>query len=111
MGTRLSITKVGGGGLSSNTTAQHRKEQQPPAATTATNAEKQRYHKDFDKPYTIGKLLGHGQFGYTCVAINKVNADSVTAKKNDKNKNCFGGADYLNGDRLQRLRMAKLAAA
>ncbi|TYH23785.1 hypothetical protein ES288_A03G040700v1, partial [Gossypium darwinii] len=46
----------------------------------------QRYHKDFDKPYTIGKLLGHGQFGYTCVAINKVNADSVTAKKNDKNK-------------------------
>ncbi|TYH81072.1 hypothetical protein ES332_D03G173800v1 [Gossypium tomentosum] len=41
MGTRLSITKVGGGGLSSNTTAQHRKEQQPSAATTATNAEKQ----------------------------------------------------------------------
>ncbi|KAE8707128.1 Calcium-dependent protein kinase 16 [Hibiscus syriacus] len=44
------------------------------------------YHKDFDKRYTIGKLLGHGQFGYTYVAIDKENGDRVAVKKIDKNK-------------------------
>ncbi|KAM0067802.1 putative protein kinase CAMK-CDPK family [Helianthus debilis subsp. tardiflorus] len=44
------------------------------------------YLKDFDGDYSIGKLLGHGQFGYTYVAINKVNGDRVAVKKIDKNK-------------------------
>ncbi|CAA0811083.1 Calcium-dependent protein kinase 28 [Striga hermonthica] len=44
------------------------------------------YDKDFDKRYTIGKLLGHGQFGYTYVAIDKSNGDRVAVKKIDKNK-------------------------
>ncbi|XP_022741962.1 calcium-dependent protein kinase 28-like [Durio zibethinus] len=44
------------------------------------------YHKDFDKRYTIGKLLGHGQFGYTYVATDKANGDRVAVKKIDKNK-------------------------
>ncbi|KAM7520088.1 hypothetical protein LguiB_019050 [Lonicera macranthoides] len=44
------------------------------------------YHKDFDKNYTIGKLLGHGQFGYTYVATDKKNGDRVAVKKIDKNK-------------------------
>ncbi|KAK8607461.1 hypothetical protein V6N13_053196 [Hibiscus sabdariffa] len=44
------------------------------------------YHKDFDKRYTIGKLLGHGQFGYTYVAIDKANGDRVAVKRIDKNK-------------------------
>nr|XP_043631601.1 calcium-dependent protein kinase 18-like isoform X2 [Erigeron canadensis] len=44
------------------------------------------YLKDFDRKYTIGKLLGHGQFGYTYVAIDKVNGDRVAVKKIDKNK-------------------------
>ncbi|KAH1082015.1 hypothetical protein J1N35_021776 [Gossypium stocksii] len=44
------------------------------------------YHKDFDQRYTIGKLLGHGQFGYTYVAIDKANGDRVAVKKIDKNK-------------------------
>ncbi|XP_059640169.1 calcium-dependent protein kinase 28 [Cornus florida] len=44
------------------------------------------YAKDFDKRYTIGKLLGHGQFGYTYVAADKSNGDRVAVKKIEKNK-------------------------
>ncbi|KAL9393929.1 hypothetical protein Peur_013214 [Populus x canadensis] len=44
------------------------------------------YDKDFDMRYTIGKLLGHGQFGYTYVAIDKANGDRVAVKKIEKNK-------------------------
>ncbi|CAI9780564.1 unnamed protein product [Fraxinus pennsylvanica] len=44
------------------------------------------YDKDFDNRYTIGKLLGHGQFGYTYVAIDKSNGDRVAVKKIEKNK-------------------------
>ena len=44
------------------------------------------YDKDFDKRYTIGKLLGHGQFGYTYVATDKANGDRVAVKKIEKNK-------------------------
>lgn len=44
------------------------------------------YLKDFDSTYSIGKLLGHGQFGYTYVAIDKANGDRVAVKKIDKNK-------------------------
>ena len=55
------------------------------------------YLKDFDSTYSIGKLLGHGQFGYTYVAIDKANGDRVAVKKIDKNKvkfchfSCFPG--------------------
>ncbi|CAA2962883.1 calcium-dependent kinase 28-like [Olea europaea subsp. europaea] len=44
------------------------------------------YDKDFDSRYTIGKLLGHGQFGYTYVAIDKSNGDRVAVKKIEKKK-------------------------
>ncbi|KAI3499967.1 hypothetical protein L1887_35781 [Cichorium endivia] len=44
------------------------------------------YLKDFDQRYSIGKLLGHGQFGYTYVATDKANGDRVAVKKIDKNK-------------------------
>ncbi|KAI9164876.1 hypothetical protein LWI28_003810 [Acer negundo] len=44
------------------------------------------YAKDFDSRYTIGKLLGHGQFGYTYVATDKDNGDRVAVKKIEKNK-------------------------
>ncbi|OVA04924.1 Protein kinase domain [Macleaya cordata] len=44
------------------------------------------YAKDFDNKYSIGKLLGHGQFGYTFVATDKVNGDRVAVKRIDKNK-------------------------
>ncbi|KAL3844982.1 hypothetical protein ACJIZ3_002385 [Penstemon smallii] len=44
------------------------------------------YDKDFDSRYTIGKLLGHGQFGYTYVAIDKSNGDRVAVKRIEKNK-------------------------
>ena len=47
------------------------------------------YLKDFDKRYSIGKLLGHGQFGYTYVATDKTNGDCVAVKKIDKNKVIF----------------------
>ena len=44
------------------------------------------YDKDFEYKYTIGKLLGHGQFGYTYVATDKSNGDRVAVKKIDKSK-------------------------
>ncbi|KAM7251381.1 hypothetical protein ACFE04_023264 [Oxalis oulophora] len=44
------------------------------------------YNKDFDQKYTIGKLLGHGQFGYTYVAIHNLTGDRVAVKRIDKNK-------------------------
>nr|VDD28764.1 unnamed protein product [Brassica oleracea] len=44
------------------------------------------YAKDFHDQYSIGKLLGHGQFGYTYVAIHKSNGDRVAVKRLDKSK-------------------------
>ncbi|XP_057809620.1 calcium-dependent protein kinase 28-like [Salvia miltiorrhiza] len=44
------------------------------------------YDKDFDARYTIGKLLGHGQFGYTYVAVDNRNGDHVAVKRIEKNK-------------------------
>lgn len=44
------------------------------------------YDKDFESRYAIGKLLGHGQFGYTFVATDKANGDKVAVKRIDKNK-------------------------
>ncbi|KAJ9146967.1 hypothetical protein P3X46_029179 [Hevea brasiliensis] len=44
------------------------------------------YAKDFDRRYVIGKLLGHGQFGYTYVATDKASGDRVAVKRIDKNK-------------------------
>ncbi|XP_020579259.1 calcium-dependent protein kinase 18-like [Phalaenopsis equestris] len=44
------------------------------------------YAKDFDSRYAIGKLLGHGQFGYTFVATNRANGDRVAVKRIEKAK-------------------------
>ncbi|BAT99979.1 calcium-dependent protein kinase 28-like [Vigna umbellata] len=44
------------------------------------------YEKDFDKRFSLGKLLGHGQFGYTYVGIDKANGDRVAVKRLEKNK-------------------------
>ncbi|CAJ1930396.1 unnamed protein product [Sphenostylis stenocarpa] len=44
------------------------------------------YDKNFDKKFSLGKLLGHGQFGYTYVGIDKVNGDRVAVKRLEKNK-------------------------
>lgn len=44
------------------------------------------YFKDFDKNYAIGKLLGHGQFGYTFIATNKSTHESVAVKRIEKKK-------------------------
>ncbi|CAN6995246.1 unnamed protein product [Brassica rapa subsp. trilocularis] len=44
------------------------------------------YAKDFHEQYSIGKLLGHGQFRYTYVAIHKSNGDRVAVKRLDKSK-------------------------
>lgn len=47
------------------------------------------YDKNFEQRYTIGKLLGHGQFGYTYVATDRANGDRVAVKRIDKNKVSF----------------------
>lgn len=77
----------------------HKSQQQKPSQQNLKNSSKRPsgvipcgkrtdfgYDKDFEQRYTIGKLLGHGQFGYTYVAIDKSNADRVAVKKIDKSK-------------------------
>jgi len=44
------------------------------------------YEKDFDKRFSLGKLLGHGQFGYTYVGVDKSNGDRVAVKRLEKAK-------------------------
>ncbi|KAJ8764480.1 hypothetical protein K2173_006220 [Erythroxylum novogranatense] len=44
------------------------------------------YEKDFDKRYKMGKLLGHGQFGYTFVAVDQASGDRRAVKRIEKNK-------------------------
>jgi len=38
------------------------------------------YERDFKEKYILGKLLGHGQFGYTYVATEKSTGTKVAAK-------------------------------
>ncbi|KAH0456871.1 hypothetical protein IEQ34_014778 [Dendrobium chrysotoxum] len=44
------------------------------------------FNRDFACRYTIGRLLGHGHFGYTFVGIDRVNGDRVAVKRIDRNK-------------------------
>lgn len=44
------------------------------------------FNRDFVNRYTIGRLLGHGHFGYTFVAIDRINGDQVAVKRIDRNK-------------------------
>lgn len=44
------------------------------------------YPRDFESKYEIGKLLGHGHFGYTFVAIDKANGNHVAVKRINKQK-------------------------
>jgi calcium-dependent protein kinase len=38
------------------------------------------YNRDFAKKYTLGKLLGHGQFGYTYIGIEKATSNRAAIK-------------------------------
>uniref|UniRef100_A0A0D9WXZ4 non-specific serine/threonine protein kinase n=1 Tax=Leersia perrieri TaxID=77586 RepID=A0A0D9WXZ4_9ORYZ len=44
------------------------------------------YDKDFEARYALGKLLGHGQFGYTFAAVDRRSSERVAIKRIDKNK-------------------------
>jgi hypothetical protein len=44
------------------------------------------YDKDFEAWYSLGKLLGHGQFGYTFAAVDCASGERVAVKRIDKNK-------------------------
>ncbi|CAL9752854.1 unnamed protein product [Musa acuminata subsp. burmannicoides] len=44
------------------------------------------YAKDFESRYSIGKLLVHGQFGYTFVATENSTEERVAVKRIDKSK-------------------------
>lgn len=44
------------------------------------------FDTDFDERYETGKLLGHGQFGYTYVAIHRATDERVAVKKIEKQK-------------------------
>ncbi|CAM6050580.1 unnamed protein product [Sphagnum compactum] len=38
------------------------------------------YNRDFAQKYTLGKLLGHGQFGYTYIGIEKATSNKAAIK-------------------------------
>jgi hypothetical protein len=44
------------------------------------------YGRDFDEKYSLGKLLGHGQFGYTYVGTEKATSNKVAVKCIEKKK-------------------------
>ena len=44
------------------------------------------YGKNFEARYALGKLLGHGQFGYTFAAVDRHSDERVAVKRIDKNK-------------------------
>jgi calcium-dependent protein kinase len=44
------------------------------------------YGRDFAEKYSLGKLLGHGQFGYTYVGTEKATSNKVAVKCIDKKK-------------------------
>jgi calcium-dependent protein kinase len=44
------------------------------------------YDKDIEAWYSLGKLLGHGQFGYTFAAVDRASGERVAVKRIDKNK-------------------------
>ncbi|OEL19701.1 Calcium-dependent protein kinase 16 [Dichanthelium oligosanthes] len=44
------------------------------------------YERDFEARYEVGRLLGHGQFGYTFAATERQSGDRVAVKRIDKSK-------------------------
>ncbi|XP_052142052.1 calcium-dependent protein kinase 4 isoform X1 [Oryza glaberrima] len=44
------------------------------------------YERDFEGRYQVGRLLGHGQFGYTFAATDRASGDRVAVKRIDKAK-------------------------
>ena len=44
------------------------------------------YERDFEARYEVGRLLGHGQFGYTFAATDRGSGDRVAVKRIDKAK-------------------------
>jgi len=44
------------------------------------------YERDFEARYEVGRLLGHGQFGYTFAATDRASGDRVAVKRIDKAK-------------------------
>uniref|UniRef100_A0A0E0JUZ5 non-specific serine/threonine protein kinase n=1 Tax=Oryza punctata TaxID=4537 RepID=A0A0E0JUZ5_ORYPU len=44
------------------------------------------YERDFEGRYQVGRLLGHGQFGYTFAATDRTSGDRVAVKRIDKAK-------------------------
>jgi len=102
MGICYSATKVSGSNGTAGTDKKNRKRAaKPESPTAAANPERNKgsarqvpcgkrtdfgYNKNFDTRYTLGKLLGHGQFGYTYVGIDKANGDRVAVKRIDRSK-------------------------
>lgn len=52
------------------------------------------YEKTFKAKYTLGKLLGHGQFGYTYVAIEKSTGKKVAVKCIEKKQVPRNGLNF-----------------
>lgn len=52
------------------------------------------YERDFKQKYTLGKLLGHGQFGYTYVAIEKATGEKMAVKTIEKKQVCTSSSSH-----------------
>ena len=101
-GSSSSNAAAAGGGQQCQPAAQNRKGKQEEAAAGRRAGGKVPcgkrtdfgYDKDFQSRYAIGKLLGHGQFGYTFVATNKANGE-----KDDKALKEKAGAQRARRER------------
>ncbi|XP_078177746.1 calcium-dependent protein kinase 4 isoform X1 [Carex rostrata] len=90
----LSTTKVGGATSSDSRMAQAEQQQRPQGVVHREKELRVRlrakpdfgYERNFESKYSMGKLLGHGQFGYTFCATDRNTGDRVAVKRIDKIK-------------------------
>jgi calcium-dependent protein kinase len=90
----LSATKVGGATSSDSRMAQTEQKHRPQGGLNRDKELRVRvrtkpdfgYERNFESKYFMGKLLGHGQFGYTFCATDRNTGDLVAVKRIDKSK-------------------------
>lgn len=93
----ISATKVGGATSSDSRMAQAEQQQRPQGVVHREKELRVRlrakpdfgYERNFESKYSMGKLLGHGQFGYTFCATDRNTGDRVAVKRIDKTKVSF----------------------
>lgn len=100
----FSATKVGGATSSDSRMAQGEQQHRPQGGVNREKGPRITIHKkrdfgyarNFESKYSMGKLLGHGQFGYTFCATDRNTGDRVAVKRIDKTKVSFYYNSFKN---------------